>query len=111
MTGDPKEERLLLLGGRGRSRGDGDAFGLTGSVLDLSNGLGPREKFCVPRTWGALGGCAAGNSVKLDRGCDGEVARRCGTGGIFAVKKSWMSQYTQLLPLVRVISYLSTWHT
>lgn len=88
MTGDSKEERLLLLGGRGRSRGDGDAFGLTGSVLDLSKGLGRREKFCVPRTWRTLDGCAAGNNVKLDRVCDGEVARRCGTGGSFAARKS-----------------------
>jgi hypothetical protein len=87
MTGDSKEERLLSLSVRGRSRGDGDAFGLTGSVLDLSKGLGPREKFCVPTTW-ALDGCAAGNSVKLDRVCAGEVARRCGTGGTLAVRNS-----------------------
>lgn len=84
MTGDSKDETLLLLGiaRGGGSRGDPDSLS-TVTVFDRRRGLGPREKFCVPRIWAAFEGCEVGNKVKLDRA--GDVARRMGTGGGLAV--------------------------
>lgn len=84
MMGDSRDETPLLLGiARGvGSRGDLDGLS-TGTVFDRRRGLGPREKFCVPRTWAAFEGWEVGNNVKLDRA--GEVARRMGTGGGLAV--------------------------
>jgi len=51
------DETLFLLG---TARGGGSKGGLDGlstrSVFDRRSGLGPREKFCVPRTWAAFEG-------------------------------------------------------
>lgn len=57
LMGDSRDETSLLLGiARGAgSRGDRNGFS-TGTVFDRRRGLGPREKFCVPRIWAAFEG-------------------------------------------------------
>lgn len=82
-TPDSNEVVLLLETSRGGSSAALDGLS-TGRVFALTRGFGPREKFCVPRTFAAFGGCEVGKRVKLE--CAGEVARRRGTGTPFAAR-------------------------